>query len=104
MFRRRYNRGSRMSALPPKPGRPGPQPGPQPGPKTGPKTGHHTGPPNSYPPNRNQIPPQIAEKTQPESEDGAMEDMAHPALNPRLLANLEAAATHHPRGAFVQMD
>ncbi len=89
-----------MSALPPKPGRPGPQPGPQPGPKTG----HQTGPPNSYLPDRNEIPPEIAEKTQPESEDGVMEDMATLALNPRLLANLEAAETHHAAGDFGQMD
>src|SRR5260370_25150742 len=90
MFRRRYNRGSRMSALPPKPGRPGPQPGPQPGPKTGPQTG----PPTSYLPDRDEISPEIAEKTQPASEDGVLEDMATLALNPRLLANLEEAETH----------
>jgi RNA polymerase sigma-70 factor (ECF subfamily) len=88
VFRWRYNQGSRMSALPPNPGRPGPKTGPQ----------------NPDLSNSDEIPPEIDEKAQPESEDGVMEDMATLAINPRLLANLEAAETHHAAGDFGQMD
>ena len=52
----------------------------------------------------NEIPLEIDEKAQPESEDGVMEDMATLAINPRLLANLEAAENHHAVGDFGQMD
>jgi RNA polymerase sigma-70 factor (ECF subfamily) len=92
VFRWRYNQGSRMSALPPKPGRPGPKTGPQ------------TGPQNSPLPDSDEIPSEIDEKAQPENEDGVIDDMATLALNPRLLANLEAAETHHAAGDFGQMD
>jgi RNA polymerase sigma-70 factor (ECF subfamily) len=85
-------RGSRMSALPPKPGRPDPKTSPQ------------TGPQNSHLSDSDEIPLEIDEKAQPENEDGVMEDMATLALNPRLLANLEAAETHHAAGDFGQMD
>jgi RNA polymerase sigma-70 factor (ECF subfamily) len=85
-----------MSALPPKPGRPGPQPDPQPGPQTA--------APISYLPDGDEIPPEIEEKAQPATESGVLEDMATLALNPRLLANLEAAETHHAAGDFGQMD
>ena len=92
VFRWRYNRGSRMSAPPPNPGRPDP--------KRGPQTGHQ-GP---YLSDRDEIPPEIDEKAQPEGEDGVMDDMATLAINPRLLANLEASETHHAAGDFGQMD
>jgi RNA polymerase sigma-70 factor, ECF subfamily len=84
-----------MPALPPNPGRPGP--------KTG-ETGHPNAPQNPYLPDGDEIPPEIDEKAQPESEGGVMEDMATLAINPRLLANLEAAETHHAAGDFGQMD
>ncbi len=92
VFRWRYNRGSRMSAPPPNPGRPDP--------KVGPQTGHQS----PYLSDRDEIPPEIDEKAQPEGEDGVMEDMATLAINPRLLANLEASETHHAAGDFGQMD
>ena len=91
-FRWRYNQASRMSASPSNPGRPGPQNGP----KTRPK--------NSHPPDEDEIHSETEEKAQPRSEDGVMEDMATLAINPRLLANLEAAETHHTAGDFAQMD
>jgi RNA polymerase sigma-70 factor (ECF subfamily) len=92
VFRWRYNQGSRMSAPPPHSGRLGPK----------------ASPPISLPsPNLtdgDEIPPEIDGKAQPEGEDGVMEDMATLAINPRLLANLEAAETHHPVGDFGHMD
>ena len=91
-FRWRYNQASRMSASPSNPGRPGPQNGP----KTRPK--------NPHPPDEDEIHSETEEKAQPRSEDGVMEDMATLAINPRLLANLEAAETHHTAGDFAQMD
>ena len=108
VFRWRYNQGSRMSALPPNPGRPDPNSDPKSGPKTGPQTGpqtdHQTGPQNPHLPDGDEIPREIDEKAQPEGEDGVMEDMATLAINPRLLANLEAAETHHAASDFGQMD
>src|SRR5260370_33914112 len=81
-----------MSAPPPNPGRPGPE------------TGPHSGPQYADLSEGDEIPPEIDEKAQPEGEDGVMEDMATLAINPRLLANLEAAETHHAAGDFGQMD
>ncbi len=81
-----------MSAPPPKPGRPSSQ--------ADPKNGRE----RPYQLNGEEIPPEIDEKAQPEREDGVMEDMATLAINPRLLANLEAAETHHSVGDFGQMD
>ncbi len=81
-----------MSALPPNPGRPGPKNGPPTRPKT------------PYLSHGDQIPAEIDEKAQPKSEDGVMEDMATLAINPRFLANLEAAETHHAAGDFGEMD
>jgi RNA polymerase sigma-70 factor (ECF subfamily) len=73
-------------------GRPGPENGPQPRSQS------------PSPSNHDDIPAEIEEKAQPETEDGVMEDMATLAINPRLLANLEAAETHHAAGDFGQMD
>jgi RNA polymerase sigma-70 factor, ECF subfamily len=92
VFRWRYNRGSRMSAPPPNPGRPGAKISPQ------------TGSQNHDLSDRDEIPPEVGEKAQPDDEDGVMEDMATLAINPRLLANLEEAETHHTAGDFGQMD
>jgi RNA polymerase sigma-70 factor (ECF subfamily) len=92
LFRWRYNQGSRMPVPPPNSGRPGPENGPQPRSQ------------NPSPSKRDEIPAEIGEKAQPETEDGVMEDMATLAINPRLLANLEAAETHHAAGDFGQMD
>jgi RNA polymerase sigma-70 factor, ECF subfamily len=50
------------------------------------------------------VPMEFDEKAQPEPEDGVMDDMATLAVNPRLLANFEAAETHHAAGDFGQMD
>jgi RNA polymerase sigma-70 factor (ECF subfamily) len=88
VFRKRYNLRSRMPVPRPNSGRPGPQNGPQ---------------PRSQNPS-DEIPSEIEEKAQPESEDGVMEDMATLAINPRLLANLEATEAHHAAGDFGQMD
>jgi RNA polymerase sigma-70 factor (ECF subfamily) len=85
-----------MSAPPPNPGRPDPNSDPKTGPQTGPRKPHF--------PDGDEIPSEIGEKAQPEGEDGVMEDMATLALNPRLLANLEAAEIHHAAGDFGQMD
>jgi RNA polymerase sigma-70 factor (ECF subfamily) len=92
LFRWRYNQGSRMPVPPPNSGRPGPENGP------------NSGPHNSSLSSHNEIPAEIEEKAQPEREDGVMEDMATLAINPRLLANLEAAEIHHAAGDFGQMD
>jgi RNA polymerase sigma-70 factor, ECF subfamily len=81
-----------MPAPPPNPGRPGS------------KTGHPTSLPNPTLSDGDEIPLEIDGKAQPEGEDGVMEDMATLAINPRLLANLEAAETHHAAGDFGQMD
>jgi RNA polymerase sigma-70 factor (ECF subfamily) len=81
-----------MSAPPPKSGRPGSQ--------ADPKSGRE----HPSPHDGAEIPREIDEKAQPEGEDGVMEDMATLAINPRLLANLEAAETHHSAGDFGQMD
>jgi RNA polymerase sigma-70 factor, ECF subfamily len=81
-----------MSAPPPNPGRPGA--------KISPRTGSQK--PDLS--DRHEIPPEIGEKAQPDDEDGVMEDMATLAINPRLLANLEEAETHHTAGDFGQMD
>jgi RNA polymerase sigma-70 factor (ECF subfamily) len=89
-----------MSALPPNPGRPDPKSGPQSRPKRGPQIGSE----NPDLSGADEIPPEIDEKAQPEGEDGVMEDMATLAMNPRLLANLESAETHHAAGDFGQMD
>jgi RNA polymerase sigma-70 factor (ECF subfamily) len=89
-----------MSALPPNPGRPDPKSGPQ----SRPKTSRQTGSESSDLFHSDEIPPEIDEKAQPEGEDGVMEDMATLAINPRLLANLESAETHHAAGDFGQMD
>ena len=92
LFRWRYNQGSRMPVPSPNSGRPSPENGPQPSSQ------------NPSPSRRDEIPSEIEEKAQPETEDGVMEDMATLAINPRLLANLEAAETHHAAGDFGQMD
>ena len=81
-----------MPVPPPNSGRPGPENDPQPRSQS------------SSPSRRDEIPAEIEEKAQPETEDGVMEDMATLAINPRLLANLEAAETHHAAGDFGQMD
>ena len=81
-----------MSAPPPNPGRPGAKISPQ------------TGSQNHDISDRDEIPPEVGEKAQPDDEDGVMEDMATLAINPRLLANLEEAETHHAAGDFGQMD
>jgi RNA polymerase sigma-70 factor, ECF subfamily len=89
---RRYNQASRMSAPFPNPGHSGAENGPQ---------------SNAESPtlaDGDEIPLEIDEKAQPEDEDGVMEDMATLAINPRLLANLEAAENHHAVGDFGQMD
>ena len=52
----------------------------------------------------NGIPLEIDGKTQPEGEDGVMEDMATLAINPLLLQNLQAAENHLAAGQFGQMD
>jgi RNA polymerase sigma-70 factor (ECF subfamily) len=90
-----------MSALPPNPGRPDPKSGPKSRP--GPKADRQTTPQSPHLSDE-EISPEIDEKAQPEGEDGVMEDMATLAINPRLLANLEAAETHHAVGDFGQMD
>jgi RNA polymerase sigma-70 factor, ECF subfamily len=41
---------------------------------------------------------------QPGEEDGVMEDMATLAINPTLLATLEANESHRPVDSFAQMD
>ncbi len=84
-----------MSATPPNPGRPVSKADPTISSPTG-----STGPD----PDGDEIPPEIDEKAQPKGEDGVMEDMATLAINPRLLANLEAAENHHAAGDFAQMD
>src|ERR1700747_263797 len=81
-----------MSAPPPKPGRPDSQ------------ADRKSGRERPYPSNGAEIPPEIDERAQPEGEDRVMEDMATLAINPRLLANPEAAETHHAAGDFAQMD
>ena len=81
-----------MPVPPPNSGRPGPENDSQPRSQS------------SSPSRRDEIPAEIEEKAQPETEDGVMEDMATLAINPRLLANLEAAETHHAAGDFGQMD
>jgi RNA polymerase sigma-70 factor, ECF subfamily len=81
-----------MSAPPPKPGRPDSQ------------ADRKSGRERPYPSNGAEIPPEIDKRAQPEGEDRVMEDMATLAINPRLLANLEAAETHHAAGDFAQMD
>jgi RNA polymerase sigma-70 factor, ECF subfamily len=95
MFHWRYNQASRMSAPLPNPGRLGPKADPVAAP---------TSSQAPYPSDSDGIPPEIDEKAQPEGEDGVMEDMATLAINPRLLANLEAAENHHAAGDFAQMD
>jgi RNA polymerase sigma-70 factor, ECF subfamily len=85
-----------MSAPPPNPGRPGSEADPIATPQTASK--------NPYSFSTDEIPPEIDEKAQPEDEDGVMDDMATLAINPRLLANLEAAENHHVAGDFAQMD
>src|SRR6201986_1992214 len=81
-----------MSVPLPNPGRPGPEDGPQPRSQ------------KASPTNEDEIPAEIEERTQPEGEDGVIDDMATLAINPSLLANLEAAETHHAAGDFGQMD
>jgi len=81
-----------MSVPPPNPGRPGPEDGPRP---------RSQNPSSS---NDDEVPAEIDERAQPEGEDGVIDDMATLAINPRLLANLEAAETHHAAGDFGQMD
>jgi RNA polymerase sigma-70 factor (ECF subfamily) len=81
-----------MSAPPPNPGRPGDKISPR------------TGSPKPDLSDLHEISPEIGEKAQPDDEDGVMEDMATLAINPRLLANLEEAETHHTAGDFGQMD
>jgi RNA polymerase sigma-70 factor (ECF subfamily) len=44
------------------------------------------------------------EEAQPGEEDGVMEDMATLAINPTLLATLEATEAHRMSGSFAQMD
>src|SRR5260370_36193191 len=85
-----------MSASTPNPGISGPE--------SGPKSGRKTDSQIPGVSDGAEIPPEIDEKAQPEGEDGVMEDMATLAIKPRLLANLEAAETHHAVGDFGQMD
>lgn len=92
LFPRRYNRASRMSVPFPNPGRPGPE------------SGEQSSPESPFLVDGDGIPREIDEKAQPEGEDGVMEDMATLAINPRLLANLEAAENHHAVGDFGRMD
>jgi len=92
VFPKRYNRGSRMSAPPSNPGRPGPS------------TGSRTGPKKPDLADGEEIPSEIDGKAQPEAEDGVMDDMATLAINPRLLENLQAAENHYAAGDFGQMD
>ncbi|MGD0442850.1 MAG: RNA polymerase sigma factor [Edaphobacter sp.] len=77
-----------MSAPPPKSARPGMESGLQDPTSSG----------------EGEIPPEIDGKTQPDGEDGVMEDMATLAINPLLLENLQVAETHHTSGQFGQMD
>jgi RNA polymerase sigma-70 factor (ECF subfamily) len=51
-----------------------------------------------------EIPSEIDGKTQPDGEDGVIEDMATLAINPLLLENLQTAATRHAASQFGQMD
>ena len=55
-------------------------------------------------PGEDEIPSEIDRKTQPDGEDGVIEDMATLAINPLLLENLHAPDTHHAVGQFGQMD
>src|SRR4051794_12311747 len=82
-FRGRYNKRSRMPVSPPNPGRPGPE------------DGNKARPQDASISNHDDIPGEIEEKAQPEARDGVLEDMGTLAINPRLLANLEAAENHH---------
>jgi RNA polymerase sigma-70 factor, ECF subfamily len=50
-----------------------------------------------------EIQSEIDGKTQPDGEDGVIEDMATLAINPLLLENLQATEVHHA-GQFGQMD
>jgi RNA polymerase sigma-70 factor (ECF subfamily) len=81
-----------MPVFPSNPGRPGPE------------DGAKARPQNPSLSNQDDIPGEIDEKAQPEGKDGVLEDMGTLALNPRLLANLEAAENHHAAGDFGQMD
>jgi RNA polymerase sigma-70 factor (ECF subfamily) len=81
-----------MSATPPNSGRPGS------------KAGAEIGREEPTFSEGDEIPAEIGKRTQPESEDGVMEDMATLAINPRLLESLQAAETHHAAGEFAQMD
>ena len=49
-------------------------------------------------------PVKFGPETQPEGEDGVMEDMATLAVSPGLLEGLRSAENHHAVGDFAQMD
>jgi RNA polymerase sigma-70 factor (ECF subfamily) len=76
---------------------------PVPPPNSG-RPGTRSNPEGPIPPGNDEIPTEIDEKAQPQSEDGVMDDMATLAINPRLLENLQAAEAHHDIGEFGQMD
>jgi RNA polymerase sigma-70 factor, ECF subfamily len=72
-----------------------------------------TPPPNPGTPNRTthrptrddtENPRKSGEEAQPGEEDGVMEDMATLAINPTLLATLEATEAHRMSSSFAQMD
>jgi RNA polymerase sigma-70 factor (ECF subfamily) len=74
-----------------------------------PNSGHH--PPKTPIPaeNREVDTPEFDPKTQPETENGVMDDMATLAINPRLLEprlleNLQTAENRRATGEFGQMD
>src|SRR5438270_6297242 len=81
-----------MPVSPSNPGRPGPE------------DGNKARPQDASISNHDDIPGEIEEKAQPEAKDGVLEDMGTLAINPRLLANLEAGENHHAAGDFGQMD
>jgi RNA polymerase sigma-70 factor (ECF subfamily) len=68
------------------------------------QSGPQAGPPDPPASEGDPIPAEIDEKTQPEAEDGVMEDMATLAINPRLFENLQAAEAQHTAGEFGRMD
>src|SRR6202041_356251 len=81
-----------MSATPPNSGRPGS------------KAGAEIGREEPTFSGADEIPAEIGKRTQPESEDGVMDDMATLAINPRLLENHQATEAHLAAGDFGQMD
>jgi RNA polymerase sigma-70 factor (ECF subfamily) len=72
--------------------------------RSGTKSGPKANPEGATSPGGEEIPAEIDETTQPEGEDGVMDDMATLAINPRLLENLHATETQHTAGDFGRMD